>query len=94
MHPAPLANSTSHFLSARVQGREGGVRGGERREGGVAAVGGRMLLLGNSSPAPASHSRRAAGCRDGGGVEGMRPAAGERSEYDTVRAEEEGPCEA
>ena len=77
-HPAPLANITSHFSSARVQGREGGVRG--EREGGVAVVGGRMLSLGNSSSAPAFRSRRAAGCRDGGGVDGMRPAAWERSE--------------
>jgi hypothetical protein len=63
-HPTTLANSTSHFLSARVQGREGGVRG--EREGGVAVVGGRMLSLGNSSAgAPASRSHLATGFRDG-----------------------------
>jgi len=33
-HPTTLANSTSHFLSARVQGREGGVP--LERKGGVA----------------------------------------------------------
>ncbi len=33
-HPAPLVNSTSHYLSARVQGREGGVL--LERKGGVA----------------------------------------------------------
>ena len=88
-HPAPPADSTSHFLSAIVQGREGGVRGGER-EGGVAVVGGRTLLLGNSSPAPSVSLSPGCWLSRRGGMEGMRPAAWERSEYDTVRAKEEG----
>ena len=89
-HPTTLANSTSHF--PLLVGESAGPRGRRSRREGVRRCSGRGAdaVVREQLPSPSVSLSPGCWLSRRGGVEGMRPAAGERSEYDTVRAEVEG----